>query len=110
MGLDGEGLGRDKLRVGGRGAEGQAHGAHRQGQGSQAGDDEIGQLKDFNEQEQANKLCGHEGGIDPAGELQPQTGNQVVLGGGEVGLQVGEFVDPDDGGDEEGQGQANGGA
>ena len=69
-----------------------------------------GSWKYFHEDEEADKRRQHQDGIDPAGHSQSQAGDQVALGRGQVGLQIGKLVDPDDGGDEKGQGQADRGA
>ena len=102
-------MGTNSGSVGG-GAEGQAHGPHRQGQGQEGRHDEIGQMENFHEDEQADKRGDHQTGIDPAGAFQAQAGHQMMLGRGQVRLHIRKFVDPDDGGDEKGQGQADGGA
>ena len=52
----------------------------------------------------------HQAGVDPAGQSQTQAGDQVALGRGQVGLQIRKLVDPDNGGDEKGQGQAHRGS
>ncbi len=64
-------------------------------------------MENFHEERQAEKGGEHQAGVNQAGLLEAQADHQVLLGRGRVRLQIRKFIDPQDGGDEEGQGQAN---
>ena len=107
MSFDGEGLDGNKFLVGGRCLPGQANGLHGQGQGYQGGKEMPGKVENFHEQGEAEEGRQHETGVDEKGVFQPQPGYQVFLGCGGIGLEVRKFIDPENGGNEEGQRQTD---